>query len=384
VSADLDRLGAERLPDDVRPRPGDPAADAPVLVTGATGFFGTRIVAGLLEAGAEVHALVRAHDDDEATARMVAALERNGLGDAADAGLAVHAGDVSRPRLALDSAAYRRLAGSIGYVVHAAAVVNASYPYRTLQETNVGGTVEALRFAATGAPKRVHHLSAVAAAGRRGDEPPLTERDALGGPDGLGDGYAQSKWAAERLVDEAAARGLETVTYRLGALAGDTRTGLQNDRDQRWLVLRASIALGEAPLLRSSVGWLPVDDAARAVVSLVRARGDGPRRVHLVGTNRVPWLTLYSWVRRAGYAFRLVEPGRFRDRVAGLEDDELAGLAAVDLGISAGSRPPLDAAGTEALLAARGIRLRPLDEGLLGLYLRAAAARGVLPEPLAA
>ncbi len=105
----------------------------------------------------------------------------------------------------------------IDCVIHAAAHVNLVYPYQALYKANVLGTNNVLLFAAQTKVKPVHYIStnAVFPHGLQGckendDLSPLW-RD-------LTDGYGQTKWVAEQLVQRAMDRGHPVVIYRLGKL----------------------------------------------------------------------------------------------------------------------------------------------------------------------
>jgi phthiocerol/phenolphthiocerol synthesis type-I polyketide synthase E len=370
-----DLVADATLPDDLAPAGAAETSPGEVLVTGATGFLGRFLTAELLERGEVVHALVRSASDGEAAGRVRGALATTGRWDERwDSRLHTVRGDLAEPRLRLPPDAYAALSASVGRVFHCAADVHGASTYASLRQSNVLGTLELLRFCAAGRPKRFLHVSSVAAV-PPGDGP-LAERSRLGTPIGVEGGYPATKWVVEQLVEESSGRGLAATIFRVGSLGGDTRTGLSNPRDYRWLVIRASAALGEAPLVASRFSWLPVDDAARAIVGLAAGADDGIRRFHLVGANALRWLDVFSWLRRLGYALRSVDAELWRRHVAELPD-EIAGIAAV----FAGPRrtPAVASEATTSALAARGLPRTPIDEALFRLYVEAGAARRELP-----
>lgn len=339
------------------------------LLTGATGFLGTRLLAGLCEEGQPVYALVRARDDEAAAARLRDALRRARLPAPPRGVLTTLAGDLRSEGLGLTRAGYDRLARGVGRIFHCGALVNASLPYAELRATNVDGLSNVLRLCQAGDPKRLHLISSTAAA-------PGLERAKSAA--GISDPYARSKAAAEELCEEAAAGGLDVIVHRLGALAGDSRSGVCNERDQRWMILRATLALGASPLLPSSFGWLPVDDAAAAVLAAARAPRP-PALLRFSAPRLVPWLEVFSWLRLHGYRrLAVTDPVLWRERVAGLEDPELAALALAPLATGALAEPPAPA---EDVDCGGGARLRSLNRSLLGLYLDEAARSGSIPAP---
>ena len=137
-----------------------------VLVTGATGFVGSRLTHELLaHTGLRVCCLARGGGDDgRAMARVVGALTERGLWDPAFAGrLEVYSGDLARPGLALSDRTWEYLARTCDLVLHNGAMVNFLFDYRAHRKTNVRGTIELLRLAQAHRPVPFHHISTLAA-----------------------------------------------------------------------------------------------------------------------------------------------------------------------------------------------------------------------------
>ncbi len=124
-----------------------------VLLTGATGTLGARLVAALAARGCAVTCLVRARGDDEARARLVST-----LGDL-PRGVRAVAGDVSLERFGCAPSRFDALAREHDGIVHAAADVRLTASYAALRAPNVVGAARVFEFAREGAPKRVHHVS---------------------------------------------------------------------------------------------------------------------------------------------------------------------------------------------------------------------------------
>jgi thioester reductase-like protein len=350
------------------PAPGGPGGGA-ILVTGAAGFLGARLLAELSLQGVPIYALVRAPSDAEAYARLRGALRRAGLGTAPGVRVEALAGDVAKQDLGLGDESYARLAAAVGRVYNCAAVVNAGLPYGAMRATNVEGALNLLRFCGQERCKRLHLMSSTVAG------PGVAQVDPAGP---MTDSYARTKAVAEAVCAGAAEKGFDVVVYRLGALGGDSRTGFCNERDWRWLVLKATLALGEAPLLASSFGWLPVDDAVRAIAVDARRRSPASRCLRLAAPRRVAWLEVFSWLRRYGYGrLRLTSVPLWQQRVAALDSAELAALAVTPIEEGRGSNrsEPAEVKGPGAPA------LRSLDQRLMTVYLDAAVGAGAVPAP---
>src|SRR5262249_49779917 len=140
-------------------------------LTGATGFFGAFVLADLLAATpARVECLVRAASEREAQTRLLAAWSRYFPTRALplDRVTAVR-GDLAETRFGLAEAAFGELARRVDAIYHAGAAVNCLRPYRALRASNVQGTEEVLRLAASERTKPLHHISSLSVFGRTED-----------------------------------------------------------------------------------------------------------------------------------------------------------------------------------------------------------------------
>ncbi|MFC9681060.1 amino acid adenylation domain-containing protein [Streptomyces sp. NPDC056948] len=263
----------------------DPHAGGPreILLTGATGFVGAFLLAELLlRTSARVHCLVRARTDAEARERLTGAMRRYGIGPVPDdPRLNVVRGDLAAVDLGLDPADWARLRERVDTIVHSGAHVHHLSPYTRLKPANVEGTRTLLRLAAEGRPKAFHHLSTLGVF-RPGQDSRLVTEDSPtdGEKHPFGNGYAASKWVADRLVERAFERGAAGGIHRLGRIWAHTSTGAVGPDDMFSRLLTSCAALGCHPVgpdLEEAL--LPVDVLARALVGLILA-GTGTARVH--------------------------------------------------------------------------------------------------------
>ncbi|WP_412543176.1 amino acid adenylation domain-containing protein [Longispora sp. K20-0274] len=284
-----------------------------VLVTGATGFVGSRIVYELLAGTTlRVHVLCRAADDDHAARRVAGALQGQGLWHARFADrLHGHAGDLAAPGLGLTGRGWDRLAGGCDAIIHSGAVVNFLFDYLTHRPANVLGTQELLRLALTGRPKALHHISTLGVLDREAATraEPLAENFDPAWAARPMSGYSRSKWVAERGLTEARQKGAHVTIYRLGEVMAATDTGYANSRAATELILAAVARLGVAPDVALRTDWTPADHAARAVVAgLFDARAWG-RNLHVFHPDSV------DLIDRAGLAARRVPVPEFVERL---------------------------------------------------------------------
>ena len=240
-----------------------------VLVTGATGFVGARIVADLVGAGHEVRLLVRRPE------QVPVSMAPHDV--PADRLTDVVQGDV------LDPDAVEKAVTDRDAVVHAAAVFSLdSRRYAEIRRTNERAAEVVLDSACRAGLDPVVHVSSTVALMRHGG----SDRSLP-----LGDiemAYAQSKLASERVARRLQDAGSPVVTVYPGGVLGphDPYRG-ENSERLRW------VARGMFPLYpRGGMHMVDVRTVGQ-VVSAVMERGRGPRRYVVPGTHMTAEL-LYS------------------------------------------------------------------------------------------
>ena len=305
-----------------------------VLVTGATGFVGSRLVHDLL-AGTDlrVRCLARAADDNEAAERVVGALSERDLWEPRFASrLEGYAGDLGQPGLGLDAAAWEHLARTCDLVLHNGALVNLLFSYAAHRAANVAGTGEVLRLAMAHRPVPVHYvstLSALQAQAMRGTGR-LPEVRSPSEQDPPERGYSRSKWVAERYLAQARDRGATVTVLRLGEILPSEQRPHPNTRALTHLLLSAIHRLGAAPDAPIRSDYTPVDYASARVVAAVLDRAVWGRSLHVFHPESVDFAGVLA---TAGAAITRTTCADFLVRlsVAAREtgDTELAALAAL-------------------------------------------------------
>jgi nucleoside-diphosphate-sugar epimerase len=210
-----------------------------VLVTGATGFVGSRVAARLLQEGARVRCLVRRPPAPD--------LERLGAG--------VVRGDLTDP------ATLAPALSGVSAIVHAAAVLSTSQEGAALETAgpiNAGGTRHLAEAALAAGCRLFIHISTVAVYDARGLSE-VDEQSPLWA--GSRNPYNQTKADAERAVWEASARGLPVVVLRPPAVLGAHPTS-------RWCVRAIRrLAAGEEPWHpESNFGWVHAENLVDALL----------------------------------------------------------------------------------------------------------------------
>ncbi|KAF9632941.1 hypothetical protein BFW01_g3804 [Lasiodiplodia theobromae] len=281
-----------------------------VLLTGATGYLGRRILSQLVadERVAEVHCL--------AVRQPSSLVEQH----AANPKVVVHIGDLTSPRLGLSEDAFAHLAASADAVVHSAANRSFWDHYEHLRATNVASTRELVRLAAPrGVP--LHFVSSAGAL-------------ALDEAKDAGSGYVLSKWASERLLADAAARlGLPVRVHRAmpieeGAWGEEVPAELLSELRDVAKVLRAlpeTSADAEAGAWAGSFDLVRVEELAREIGMAVV--GDDDYEAGAVVECRYPSTVRLSMADVAGLVEKEVEEDKGEEEWSRLPPHEWAGKA---------------------------------------------------------
>ncbi|MDB5046020.1 MAG: hypothetical protein JWQ08_2070 [Deinococcus sp.] len=399
-STDLLRADVN-LAADLVPPPGatarPPGQWRAVFLTGATGFFGSHLLAELLaQTDLTVHCLVRAESGAGAVERVQAAQRRfcpSALWDASR--VRAYPGDLTAPLFGLSETDFSALADQVDALFHAGATVNFAYAYATLKPSNVDACADLFRLAVRGHLKSVHFVSTIHlfSSSRLLGRARIAETEEIDALPTVTGGYAQSRWVAEGLARLAGARGIPVTLYRPSIIGGDTRTGVSNENDALCRLFRGCVQLGVAPSLRSGLNIVSADYAAAGLVRLALGEGghgSSPQPVntfHLVNSESSALDDLFGHLRAFGYPLATTDYGDWQARIEAAGPDNalyslLPLIAHLSVAEATGLRPPhFDGAQAVARLAPQGLTCPPVNADLINLYLEGMVRSGFLPPP---
>ncbi|WP_267897927.1 type I polyketide synthase [Nocardia suismassiliense] len=293
-----------------------------IVITGAAGFLGTHLTAELLgTTSARVHCLVRADDAGHAQQRVITALTAAQLYQDTWASRIIGVpADLARPRLGLTPNRWAQLAEESDAIYHCGAQVNSLLSYEKLKPANVNGTRELIRLAADGPLSQLHHISSDAVFDAYGylrnavlyEDRPLVHGESL-----FGGGYAETKWVAEKLVEQARSHGLPTNIYRPGAIMGAHARGCGQPNDFITRFLRGIITLGVCPEMDATIDIAPVDYVAAAIVDLSHATEPGTT-FHLTHPAPLRYDEFIDVLRADGYRLEVIALHDWEVLLAGL------------------------------------------------------------------
>ena len=369
---------------------------ASIFLTGATGFLGAFLLAELLkQTEADIYCLVRASDKASGNLKLQKNLQSYCLWkEEYGSRIMAIVGNLSQPRLGLDSEQFAKLSTRIDVIYHNGAVLNFVYPYSTLKSTNVLGTQEILRLACQSKVKPLHYVStdAVFDSSAYYDKE-VKESEPIVHTEGIDLGYTQSKWVAEKLVTIARDRGLPVSIYRPPLIAGDSQTGIWNTDDFTCRFLKGCIQMGSMPDMNCGITIVPVDYVSQAIVYLSRQKSPG-LAFHLNNPHFSSWSFFVDWVNSFGYRVREIPYPEWETQLINLDsqDNALSGLLPFFLrrwskeqltfaGLGQ-RRVKLNCQATVARLAGTSIVCPSVDSQLLKTYFSYFVRRGFLEPPL--
>lgn len=355
-----------------------------VLLTGATGFIGSFILAELLQSSnANIYCLVRAKDETSALERIRKSLSLHGLwNDIFRHRLVGLPGELAQPRLGLTPEKFATLADELDIIIHNGASTNEFEPYSRLSEVNVGSAKEILRLASGGRRiTSVHFVSTASVVARRGPNPAIiTEETRLTADEVEKTGYVQSKWVAEELMHAAVARGLPVTVHRLGRVSGHSMNGVCGTTVGFWHFIRSMLMLQMAPELRSDhLTLAPVDYVAKALVSLIE-HGEAGATYHISNRTQTSIGAIVEAAQRAGYHLEVMSLDAWCERLARVAqeqsrqgDDSLSSMLLLTDHIHKYDGAEIESAlgqeKIEAALNGTGIAPPPVTDAVLDRYI---------------
>ena len=293
-----------------------------IFLTGCTGFFGAFLLKELLSTTkATIYCLVRAVDEPHVYERIhktlkeykvpFSSVEKNRI-----VGIP---GDLTQANLGLSQEKFEALTNTIDIIFHNGAVVNYVDPYSKLKPTNVFGTQEILRLSCQSRIIPVHYVSSISAFETLGfftDREKIYEHDSVDlGENYVQLGYSQSKWVAEKMMENAREKGLPINIYRSAYIMGHSETGVSNTTDHIARYIAGCIEMGSAPILNECASLSPVDQLSQALSHIALNSKEHGRTYHLCNPDVVTVDEIYQQIQNAGFPLELISYTQWKERL---------------------------------------------------------------------
>ncbi|RGP62903.1 acetyl- synthetase [Fusarium sporotrichioides] len=278
-----------------------------VALIGSTGAIGSHMYNHLLQ-DSRVSRVINLNRSENGTQAQHAAFTKHCLPSVltSTATTDFYRIDLSRPDLGLEIDQYADLMSGVDVIIHGAWKLDFLQNVQSFEKVHIAGVRHIVDLAAKCHRRpRIIFLDSIAsvlgwAEERNVPEEPMRSSDAVGS-----NGYAQSKYVAQRILLKAAeSAGVRASIVRLGQIAGPTEDVHGVWKRSEWLpqVLRTSVSLGAVPSslgAASEIDWVPVDLVPQVLMELIYhdIRDDfvasEPFRVyHLRNPQRTSWASL--------------------------------------------------------------------------------------------
>lgn len=353
-----------------------------LLLTGATGFLGAHLLYNLCElTDVGIYCLVRAENMADAKQRIRKNLEKYRLANQVDEERIIPViGDLNKPQLGFSHETFHQLTDTIDAIYHNGAHVHHVYNYSVLKHANVYSTIEMLKLATTGKPKPLHYISTLSAAIENDNYEFIPEAFLTSPMHSLfAGGYAQSKWASEKLLAQAHERGVAISIYRPGSIGGQSNTGIAaTENDHLLRLIKGCLQMGVAPDWKMKLDLLPVDVVSR-VVAKISLNGEARGKVfNLTNPSTISWPALIGWINAHIQPVRFIATEKWRREYLSCIDESnaLFPLLAIYLKEDQSVKENLEriqkisikADNTIAMLKKFKIDYPPVDTKLLHIY----------------
>ncbi|KAG5981811.1 hypothetical protein E4U54_006596, partial [Claviceps lovelessii] len=370
------------------------------VLTGATGFLGSHILAALIATNGvdKIYVLIRPHHEKSGTAaassRLAAALKDKGFADLPlDKVICVYHDLTEADHLGIEPAhLYEALKAEVTHIIHCAWAVNFTISLAAF-EPQIAGLHNLLSLCVRSKHRVCLQFCSSIGVVQAIQGPAVVPSQAISSLEICGEfGYAQSKLVGERIVESAVKNhGLSAMVLRIGQIVPGRRRGVKlwNPSEAVPLMIRPAIqsegSIGALPILgpgRDVCDWIEVDTLADTVVQL--AGLDAAESVpsshvfyNLVNPRVFSWeKDLLSALRDTGLVFDILPWQEWLDRLENSSDDLTINPSKKLLGFWKNQTPRegalrFDTTVSEEASSAFRQSLCLLDEGFIGQIVEA-------------
>lgn len=246
--------------------------DAKILLTGATGWIGSHLLAELLEKTDKgIVCLIRAASIAQAQKRLEQSpgMYTAMLSEQQKSRIQVICGDLTLPKFGLPDSEWQALSVQIGQIYHLGADVNLLADYASHRKANLLPLIDIAHLATSHSLKQVCILTPMTSCRRQKDDAVIFhyQEARLDDPQGLLTGYAQSKWAFEQSLFKLGDLGVPVKIYRTSHALPHSKTGQAKPKDTYGGVLKIAYSAGVIPDWEASaIQGLPVDILVECMV----------------------------------------------------------------------------------------------------------------------
>ena len=99
----------------------------------------------------------------------------------------------------------------------------------------------------------------------------------------------------------------ESMVYRFGHVVGDSETGVCNDGDFIFRIIKSCLILGAYPDIKGSIAPIAIDDVAKIVVGISQIEDQYGKTYHVINTKKISFQDAVDIVDRIGICLQPLE-----------------------------------------------------------------------------
>lgn len=292
-----------------------------ILITGTTGYLGVHVLSELLtDTNCDAYCLIRQQEGKDSTLRLKEHMLELGLWNPSFADrIHVLNGNLEKEYFG-DKKMFEEMTKNIDSIIHCASRVNFIYPYEAIRKANVLSLEGVIKLAGTYKVKPIQFISSLTVFPLSGNKSAdvIKEDDICEDYTLLLNGYSQSKWVAERILEKVQEKNIPVTIFRPSFIYGHSTSGTCNEKDLIWAVLKSIIQLKCYTDL-GRVQLVSVDYVSKMVVQAAMHSEWWNKKYNLFSEDQTSFLDLFREVEKEGYPVQQVYPNEWVERVGNLE-----------------------------------------------------------------
>lgn len=306
-----------------------------ILLTGATGFLGSHILADYLKKDTgTAYCIVRGKDINDSQNRLAETLSYYFPND--DLPLErtiVLCGNLQEDVFGINTDEYKDLTSNVNTVINAAANVKHYGSYEYFYEANVETVKRIIDFCKVSNAKLIH-VSTTSVSGEKlvdnaFSTPIVFDERSIYINQSLENVYVRSKFEAELCVLEAIIDGLQANIVRVGNLTNRSSDGVfqKNYESNAFLKrIRAIMKLKMWPqnLKELSIDFTPIDDTASAILTIVRRFDPNKIVFHMINHNKIQMSDVCEMFTKHGHQIDIVNNSIFEEKIQMYMEDDFS------------------------------------------------------------
>lgn len=308
-----------------------------ILLTGATGFFGSHILANLLDSSSKIQKIYCAVRQKNHHLPLERLLDRIHFYFGEKYDTLIHDlvevidSDINTSELGMNTSVYQDLCTKVDTVIHCAANVKHYGNYDDFEKTNIVGTRNIVKFCDS-SQASLHYISTMTISGnyliqQKENQIVFDENSFFQNQSFANNVYSKSKLIAESIVIRSILEGHTATIYRIGDLTGRFSDGFfqKNIQDNAiYTRLKSMIEIGAIPdsILSNDLEFTPVEYAAEATCKIIFSNENKNRIFHIYNPNMVKTSVLLDWMKGLGFSIIAKPKEDFIDFVKQLSSNE--------------------------------------------------------------